>query len=159
VYSRETLLIPVFSGLNRFGYLSAASVLGHSPDIAVYAKILTGGLLPLSATLASNSIFASFLSDQKVDALLHGHSYTANPVGCAVALKGIEMMEGKEWKEEKALWNGSDRWSFWSEDFIRQVSSQPGVKGSMAMGTVLAIELEGEGGEYTLCGVWTKLII
>ena len=132
----------VFSGLHRFGYHSAASVLGHTPDIAIYAKILTAGLLPMSATLASKSIFASFLSDKKVDALLHGHSYTANPIGCAVALKGIEMMEGKEWKEEKELWKGAERWSFWSEEFIKSVSDKEGVKGSMAMGTVLAIELE-----------------
>ena len=121
--------------------------MGHTPDIAVYAKILTGGLLPLSATLASKSIFASFLSDQKVDALLHGHSYTANPIGCSVALKGIQMMEDKTWSDEKALWKGSERWSFWSEDFIKHISGQKGVKGSMAMGTVLAIELEGGGGE------------
>lgn len=102
----------------------------------------------MSATLASKSIFASFLSDQKVDALLHGHSYTANPIGCSVALKGIEMMEGKKWEEERALWKGSERWSFWSEEFIKRVSGMQGVKGSMAMGTVLAIELEGGGGEF-----------
>jgi hypothetical protein len=134
---RQTLQKLVQSG-KRFGAL----VMGHTPDIAIYAKILTAGLLPMSATLASKSIFASFLSDNKVDALLHGHSYTANPVGCAVALKGIEMMEGKEWKEEKELWNGAERWSFWSEEFIKSVSGREGVKGSMAMGTVLAIELE-----------------
>lgn len=142
----------VFSGLHRFGYHSAASVLGHTPDIAVYAKILTAGLLPMSATLASKSIFASFLSDKKVDALLHGHSYTANPIGCSVALKGIEMMEGKEWKEEKELWKGAERWSFWSEDFIKTLSGKKEVKGSMAMGTVLAIELESgdAGGELLI---------
>jgi dethiobiotin synthetase/adenosylmethionine--8-amino-7-oxononanoate aminotransferase len=132
--------------LNRFGYHSAASVLGHTPDIAVYAKILTGGLLPLSATLASQSIFASFLSDKKVDALLHGHSYTANPIGCSVAFKAIEMMESKTWDEERALWGGADRWSFWSERFISQASTLPGIKGTMAMGTVLAIELDDGGG-------------
>ena len=145
--STRSGLTTVFSGLHRFGYHSAASVLGHTPDIAVYAKILTGGLLPLSATLASKSIFASFLSDKKVDALLHGHSYTANPIGCSVALKGIRMMEGKTWDEERALWKGSERWSFWSEDFIKGVSGMDGVKGTMAMGTVVAIELEGGGGE------------
>jgi len=148
----RSMLIPVFSGLHRFGYHSAATVLGHTPDIAVYAKILTGGLLPLSATLASKSIFASFLSDKKVDALLHGHSYTANPIGCSVALKGIQMMEGKTWDEERALWNGSERWSFWSEEFIKAVSGMDGIKGSMAMGTVLAIELEGGGGEFSKDG-------
>jgi dethiobiotin synthetase/adenosylmethionine--8-amino-7-oxononanoate aminotransferase len=138
----------VFSGLHRFGYHSASTILTHTPDISVYAKILTGGLLPLSATLASSSIFNSFLSDKKVDALLHGHSYTANPIGCSVALKAIEMVENKTWDEERALWKdeGGERWSFWSEEFVKTISRLNGVKGSMAMGTVFALELEDQGG-------------
>lgn len=145
----------VFSGLHRFGYHSAASVLTQTPDIAAYAKILTGGLLPLSATVASHSIFQAFLSDKKVDALLHGHSYTANPVGCSVSLKAIEMVEkhenGNGWRVEKDLWGLKagekeeigGRGSFWSPDFLEAVSKVDGVKGAMAMGTVLAVELGG----------------
>ncbi|WRT66898.1 dethiobiotin synthase [Kwoniella shivajii] len=145
----------VFSGLHRFGYLSASSVLTHTPDISVYAKILTGGLLPLSATLASTSIFNTFLSDRKVDALLHGHSYTANPVGCSVSLKAIEILERQNWSKEKEMWgitqteseSETKRWSFWNENFIKSVSNLPSIKGTMGMGTVLAIELDaGEGG-------------
>ncbi|OCF35322.1 dethiobiotin synthase [Kwoniella heveanensis CBS 569] len=148
----------VFSGLHRFGYLSAASVLTHTPDIAVYAKILTGGLLPLSATVASSSIFNSFLSDQKVDALLHGHSYTANPIGCSVALKAIQILEDQEakggWDVERGMWgvsrgDESGRWSFWNRDFVKGVSQKKGIKGGMAMGTVFALELEDGGGGYS----------
>nr|XP_018264102.1 dethiobiotin synthase [Kwoniella dejecticola CBS 10117]OBR86260.1 dethiobiotin synthase [Kwoniella dejecticola CBS 10117] len=144
----------VFSGLHRFGYLSAASILKETPDIAVYAKILTGGLLPLSATVASTSIFNTFLSDSKVDALLHGHSYTANPIGCSVALKAIEILERQTWEQEKKMWDvelndESKRWSFWIPMAVKNLSEIKGVKGSMAMGTVLAIELEEtEGGGY-----------
>ncbi|BEI85419.1 hypothetical protein CcaverHIS002_0508200 [Cutaneotrichosporon cavernicola] len=141
----------VFSGLYRFGYHSAASVLGTTPDISVYAKILTGGLLPLSATLASRSVFDAFLSDRKVDALLHGHSYTANPVGCAVALKALGMIEdaerGDKWAAPRKDW-AAERWSFWRKDFLEEVSQAPGVKGSMAMGTVLAIELQDSEADY-----------
>ncbi|RXK39933.1 dethiobiotin synthase [Tremella mesenterica] len=144
----------VFSGLNRFGYLAASSVLSHPPDISTYAKILTGGLLPLAATLASKSIFEAFLSSSKRDALLHGHSYTAHPVGCAVALRAIEMTEGMEWKTEKELWGvgGKDnvgRWSFWDKGFVMSLSGVKGVKGVMAMGTVLGIELDVADGGYT----------
>jgi len=151
------LLTIVFSGLHRFGYHSAASVLNHTPDIAVYAKILTGGLLPMSTTLASTSIFNAFLSDKKVDALLHGHSYTANPVGCSVALESIKMVErhlaAGGFQQEKAAWGVSHlgeegRWSFWSAEFIERVSHYPTIKGSMAMGTVLAIELEDKEADY-----------
>ncbi|WVQ98554.1 dethiobiotin synthase [Kwoniella sp. CBS 9459] len=148
----------VFSGLHRFGYLSAASVLRHTPDISVYAKILTGGLLPLSATVASSSIFDSFLSDRKVDALLHGHSYTANPIGCSVALKAIQILEEQEakggWDHERGMWgvsrgDESGRWGLWDRDFVKGVSEKKGVKGGMAMGTVFALELEDGGGGYS----------
>lgn len=158
----------VFSGLHRFGYSSAASVLTTTPDIAAYAKILTGGLLPLSATLASKSIFEAFLSDRKVDALLHGHSYTANPVGCAVALTAVTIVEAHEqrggWDGEKKMWGvmqipktehaeqsevDSGPWSFWDPKFLETVSRLKGVRDSMAMGTVLAIELDdGQGGTF-----------
>lgn len=142
----------MFSGLHRFGYHAASNVLGATPDISVYAKILTGGLLPLSATLASRSVFGAFLSERKVDALLHGHSYTANPIGCAVALKALQMIEDAEgdgtWAKPKADW-GTQRWSFWEKGFVEAVSRAEGVKGAMAMGTVLAVELEDrEAGEW-----------
>ncbi|GMK55471.1 hypothetical protein CspeluHIS016_0205270 [Cutaneotrichosporon spelunceum] len=141
----------VFSGLHRFGYHSAASVLGTTPDISVYAKILTGGLLPLSATLASQSVFAAFLSNRKVDALLHGHSYTANPIGCAVALKALGMIGDAErdgtWAAPRQDW-GAARWSFWRKAFLDEVSCARPVKGAMAMGTVLAIELQDSEADY-----------
>ncbi|WVQ71520.1 dethiobiotin synthase [Cryptococcus sp. DSM 104548] len=145
----------VFSGLNRFGYNSAASVLGHTPDISAYAKILTGGLLPLSTTLASPSIFNAFLSEHKVDALLHGHSYTANPIGCSVALEAMKLTQEYEkkggWQGEKAMWGveGVGRWSFWKKEFVEGISKIEGVKGAMAMGTVVAIELQDDESDYS----------
>lgn len=111
----------------------------------------------MSTTLASSSIFYAFLSDKKVDALLHGHSYTANPVGCSVALESIKMVErhlsSGGFQQEKEAWGVSHlgeegRWSFWSKDFIERVSHYSTVKGSMAMGTVLAIELEDKEADY-----------
>lgn len=159
--------------MHRFGYHTASSILSHTPDISVYAKILTGGLLPLSATLASKSIFDAFLSDKKVDALLHGHSYTANPVGCAVALEAVKMIERHEkaggWEKDRAMWGQTPlslketakddavrekvkgelqeaRWSFWHPDFVRRVSGLDKVQGVMALGTVCAIELKDDEG-------------
>lgn len=75
----------VFVGMYRLGS-ELASVNSYfktsnehdnfSPDIACYAKALTGGILPLSATLATREIFEVFVGDSKLDSLLHGHSYT-----------------------------------------------------------------------------------
>ena len=97
----------VFTGLGRLGSYPSL-VLGTNPDIAVYAKVLTGGLVPLSATLATADIFEGFLDERKSRALLHGHSYTAYPVGCAVANKSLELLEvamqGREWRDAKKMW-------------------------------------------------------
>lgn len=82
----------VFTGLYRLGRFSAASFLQVDPDISTHAKLLTAGILPLSATLASESIYNAFLGDEKADALLHGHSYTAHPIGCTVANVGLKAM-------------------------------------------------------------------
>lgn len=98
----------VFTGLYRLGRFSAASLLGVNPDISVHAKLLTGGLVPLCATLASEGIFRAFDSDDKSDALLHGHSYTAHAVGCQVALQSLRELRGMddrgEWTWAKTRW-------------------------------------------------------
>ncbi len=165
----ERRLLVVFTGLHRLSYLSASRVLGVSPDVACYAKILTAGLLPLSTTLASTSIYNAFLHPtKKVNALLHGHSYTANPIGCAVALKGLQMVKAKReeaagnWVDARKEWGlsglaegslaapiegSADLWSLWSREFVFAASRIEGVKGVMALGTVLAIELEAVGAE------------
>lgn len=163
----------VFTGIYRLGRFSATSFLGVDPDISVHAKLLTGGLLPLSATLASESIFRSFLSDDKSEALLHGHSYTAHAVGCQVALESLrqllKMERNGEWdsalsterksddKSHGASFKQPDRvgsmvWSVWSPELVEGLSWQreKGVEGVWALGTVLAIHMgcAGDSGGY-----------
>ena len=159
----------VFSGLYRLGFLTSSELLRTYPDLLVLAKILTGGLLPLSVTLSSQSIYGAFWGAKKVDAMLHGHSYTAHPIGCAVANKSFELMDelvntGEEWREAKARWGVSEDtnmssqlpstahstnlphshqvWSLWDPHFVKDVSLQPKVEDVMALGTVLAIRLK-----------------
>jgi acetylornithine/succinyldiaminopimelate/putrescine aminotransferase len=62
----------VFSGFYRLGPASARDLLHVDPDIACYAKLLTGGFLPLSVTLASQDVFDAFYHDSTAEALLHG---------------------------------------------------------------------------------------
>ncbi|CAG8755316.1 12804_t:CDS:2, partial [Acaulospora colombiana] len=130
----------VFAGLGRLGFSSPSTILRAQPDIAVYAKLLTGGLLPLAATISTNAIFDVFLGDHKSNALLHGHSYTAYPVGCAVACKALQL-------QEEAL--SSLTWSEAREKWATASSSSD--KGpttdevSDAVACILAFEVEGEG--------------
>ena len=166
----------VFTGLYRLGRFSSASFLGDHPDISVHAKLLTGGLVPLCTTLASQSIFEAFLSEDKSDALLHGHSYTAHAMGCQVAEKSLKTMMGMErkgkWEGFKRAWDskpvsnterveaisskkvgsGDGVWSMWSEEGIVKLSHSSSVESVVAIGSVLAISLEDQsgGGESTL---------
>lgn len=162
----------VFTGLYRLGRFTASSFLGVGADVSVHAKLLTGGLVPLCATLASESIFRAFASDDKTDALLHGHSYTAHPVGCQVALESLRQMQDMEssgrwapfqrgWitgtndegvKHEAAAAGNETRssecgcWSIWSPQTVDWLSRRPSVAGVWALGSVLAIHLASPGG-------------
>ena len=144
----------VFAGLYRLGMQSTSEVLGVTPDISVNAKILTGGLVPLAATLASESIFKAFYGADKADALLHGHSYSAYPVGCEVAnetLSIIQKMESSsEWAQARALWQAAEDkepvvWSFWDPSFVDALSKCEAVGEVMTLGTVLALKVAGDG--------------
>lgn len=102
----------VFAGMHRLGWATCATALGVNPDVAVYAKMLTGGVVPMAVTLANESIFRTFArSDKKVDALLHGHSYTAYPAGCAVANRTLSILD-RSVRDVRST--GQAQWSLFS---------------------------------------------
>jgi dethiobiotin synthetase/adenosylmethionine--8-amino-7-oxononanoate aminotransferase len=166
----------VFTGLYRLGRFSSASFLGVYPDISVHAKLLTGGLLPLSITAASQSMFAAFLGDAKSDALLHGHSYTAHPIGCHVANVSLQIMDDMNtthdaWSGYKGDWRppqpeplppklmpdaGSvaevkgdttdHMWSMWSHRFVLHLSTHKRIAHVNALGSVLSVSLVDKSG-------------
>ena len=140
----------VFTGLYRLGRSSAASFLDVHPDIVVNAKLLTGGLVPLCTTVASQEIFDAFASADKSDALLHGHSYTAHAVGCQVGVEALRRMalmdRNGHWAHAQHQWAPSTAsagavWSLWSPTIVRQLSQAEPVEGIFALGTLLAISL------------------
>jgi dethiobiotin synthetase/adenosylmethionine--8-amino-7-oxononanoate aminotransferase len=151
----------VFTGLYRLGRPTSASFLGVHPDVAVNAKLLTGGLIPLCTTVASEEIFNAFSSPEKSDALLHGHSYTAHAVGCTVAVDSLKTMAQLEsdgsWDGFRDDWRNSsvvssetstpDVWSVWSQGLLQDLSCAESVESVFAIGTVLSISLrDAEGG-------------
>ncbi|KAH9958580.1 onanonoxo-7-onima-8-eninoihtemlysoneda [Russula dissimulans] len=113
----------VFAGLWRLGLRSAMAPLlggagagtgtgtGAHPDVAVYAKALTGGLVPLAVTLASEDVFRAFVGEGKGEALLHGHSYSAYAVGCEVANVALDRLErialGDRWSAAREAWRAA----------------------------------------------------
>lgn len=86
----------VMTGFGRTGALFACDTAGISPDLMCLGKGLTGGMLPLSATLATESIFETFLSNERSRAFFHGHTFTANPIGCAVAVASLAVSLGND---------------------------------------------------------------
>ncbi|KAJ5611931.1 Pyridoxal phosphate-dependent transferase major region subdomain 2 [Penicillium herquei] len=153
----------VFTGLYRLGRPTSASFLGVHPDIAVNAKLLTGGLIPLCTTAASKEIFDTFSSPEKSDALLHGHSYTAHAMGCTVAVDSLrtmsEMDKDGSWDGYRADWSENSTstetatpevWSVWSNALLKDLSCAESVESVFAIGTVLSISLRDEqGAGYT----------
>ncbi|WVZ94342.1 hypothetical protein U9M48_040243 [Paspalum notatum var. saurae] len=148
----------VFTGFWRLGVESASELLGCLPDIACYAKLMTGGIIPLAATLATEEVFESFKSDSKLTALLHGHSYTAHAMGCTAALKAIKWYRDPstnlnlvtDHMKLKELWDGA---------LVMQLSSLPNVKRVVSLGTLCAIELKAEGSDAGYASVYSSSLV
>lgn len=95
----DVLLIAdeVATGFGRTGTMFAVEHDGVSPDFLTLGKGLTGGYLPVAATLTTDRIYEAFWGDEiEGKTFYHGHSYTGNPLGCAVALANLELMEKRK---------------------------------------------------------------
>lgn len=93
----DTLLIfdRVMTGFGRTGEWFPSIKSQVTPDITCLSKGITGGFLPLSVTVCSEKIYDTFYSDDPIKTLYHGHSYTANPLGCA-ADEGFFRVDGRK---------------------------------------------------------------
>jgi adenosylmethionine-8-amino-7-oxononanoate aminotransferase len=88
------VLDEVATGFGRTGKMFAAEHAGVTPDIFCLAKGITGGYLPLAATVATEEVYSAFLGDyNEFKTFFHGHTYSGNPLGCAAALASLELFE------------------------------------------------------------------
>jgi adenosylmethionine-8-amino-7-oxononanoate aminotransferase len=81
----------VLTGFGRTGKMFACEHAGITPDIICLSKALTAGYLPLGVTATTGRVYDAFLSDDRAKTFFHGHSYTANPLSCAVALASLDL--------------------------------------------------------------------
>ena len=83
----------MLTGFGRTGRMFACEHADVTPDIICLSKALTAGYLPLGATCTTDAVYDAFLSADRSRTFFHGHSFTANPLACAVALASLDLFE------------------------------------------------------------------
>jgi adenosylmethionine---8-amino-7-oxononanoate aminotransferase len=139
-----TLLIAdeVMTGWGRTGTLFACEQAGISPDILCTSKGLTGGSLPLAATLASAAVFDAHYSEDRSRTFFHSSSYTANPVACAAALANVEVWCAEPVLERIAALAAAQRRQ------VDQLAANARFAEARACGTIGAVDVRVDGAGY-----------
>ena len=141
----NTLVIfdEVMTAWGRTGELFAFNYSKVIPDIICLSKGLTGGVLPLGLTIATQEIYKAFLSKDKTKALLHGHSFTGNPLACAVACANIDLIAEPLFKEN--IQRISDQHTL----FKNKIKNHVHLNDVRQLGTIIAFEIkENENSSY-----------
>jgi adenosylmethionine-8-amino-7-oxononanoate aminotransferase len=143
-YGTLVIYDEVMTAWGRTGKLFAFEHTSVQPDIICLSKGLTGGVLPLGLTVTTQSVFDAFLSDERVKAFLHGHSFTGNPLACAAACASLDLFENKQtWIKINAISNRN-------KSFVDTIKFHPQVREVRFIGTILAIELnDSESGYFS----------
>ena len=126
----------IFTGFGRTGSMFAFEQAGVRPDIVTLGKGLTGGTLPLAATVASAEVVAAFWSDDPGKALMHGPTYMANPLACAAANASLDLFEA----EPRLLQVRAIARQLAEE--LAACAGRPGVKDVRVLGAIGVVELE-----------------
>jgi adenosylmethionine-8-amino-7-oxononanoate aminotransferase len=125
----------VLTGFGRTGRMFACEHAAISPDIICLSKALTGGYLPLGATITSESVYEAFLSDDRTKTFFHGHSFTANPLACAVAIASLALFH------ETAVLDRVHQLEGWLRQGLPPLASLPSVGEVRILGGVGIVEL------------------
>lgn len=131
----------VLTGFGRTGPLFACEHAGISPDLMCLSKGLTAGFIPLSATLATEPLFAAFRSDDHSKTLFHGHSFTANPISCAASLASLSLLDESSAARRRQI-EQEHRCA------AERLAALPGVENVRVLGTVLALDFQTSHGGY-----------
>lgn len=126
----------VATGFGRTGTMFACERAGVSPDFLCLSKGLTSGTIPMAATLTTDRVFEAFLDDPDGGkTFYHGHTYTANPIGCAVALASLDLFD------ENGVLAHVGRIAPRLGEAVRAFADLPGVGDVRHLGMVAALEL------------------
>ena len=131
-----TIADEVMTGFGKTGKTFASDYLVEQPDMMCLSKALTGGTIPMAITTFTQEIFDAFYDEDINKALFHGHTFTANPTGCAAALASLELLE------TPAMQANIERVNTKHLTFEKRVQSHPKVVTTRVLGVIFALEIK-----------------
>jgi adenosylmethionine---8-amino-7-oxononanoate aminotransferase len=133
-----TIADEVMTGFGKTGKTFACNYLNEQPDMMCLSKALTGGTIPMAITTFTQEIYDGFLDSDVNKALFHGHTFTANPTGCAAALASLELLQTNTMQENLIRVNNRHL------IFKKRIVQHPKVKATRVLGVIFALEVETE---------------
>jgi adenosylmethionine-8-amino-7-oxononanoate aminotransferase len=141
--ARKAAILVIFdevaTGFGRTGTMFAMEQAAVVPDLVCLSKGLTAGYMPLAVTVAREAIFEAFLGEGFEQALAHGHSFTANPLACAVALASLALFEEERTLERIARINARHR------AVMAELAARDDVTRLRLLGSILAFDVKSAG--------------
>jgi len=133
-----TIADEVMTGFGKTGKTFASDYLVEQPDMMCLSKALTGGTIPMAITTFTQEIFDAFYDEDINKALFHGHTFTANPTGCAAALASLELLQTPAMQANLVRVNAKHL------AFEKRVQSHPKVVTTRVLGVIFALEIKTE---------------
>jgi adenosylmethionine-8-amino-7-oxononanoate aminotransferase len=130
-----TIADEVMTGFGKTGKNFACDYISGQPDMMCLSKALTGGTIPMAITTFTQDLFDGFYSDDINKALFHGHTFTANPTGCAAALASLELLQTSEMQANISRVNQSHL------AFKKRIENHPKVTTTRVLGVIFALEI------------------
>jgi len=136
-----TIADEVMTGFGKTGKNFACDYLELQPDMMCISKALTGGTIPMAITTFTQELFDGFYDDDVNKALFHGHTFTANPTGCAAALASLELLQSDEMQQNILRVNQSHL------QFQAKIRNHSKVKTTRVLGVIFALEIKRDNAE------------
>lgn len=130
-----TIADEVMTGFGKTGTLFASDQITNKPDIMCLSKALTGGIMPMAITTCTQEVYDAFYDDELAKGFFHGHTYSGNPLGCAVAAAGIDLLTSLPIQENIAYL------SRMHQEHVKVFQSHKAVAQVRSCGVIFAIDL------------------